>query len=148
MGNIRIHFRASFFLLLWVCILAATGESASEVTGSYDRGRALFAQKCAPCHTIGEGKKVGPDLSGVTDKRKRDWLARWIDNPEEMIASGDTTAKEIVKGYAIRMPSVGLSKEESGDLLDQREWDKLPDGRPDMEHGSPVGRAIFGPGYL
>lgn len=57
MGNVLIYFRISFFPLLWVCILASAAESASGVSGSYDRGRALFDQKCAPCHAIGGGKK-------------------------------------------------------------------------------------------
>lgn len=29
------------------------------------RGEALFSDKCARCHTIGEGKRVGPDLATV-----------------------------------------------------------------------------------
>jgi cytochrome c2 len=124
MGNVLIYFRISFFPLLWVCILASAAESASGVSGSYDRGRALFDQKCAPCHAIGGGKKIGPDLSGVTQRRDRDWLVRWIYNPEEMIASGDATAKEVVKGYAIRMPSAGLSKEEIADVLSYLESQK------------------------
>ena len=124
MGNILFHLRDSFSPLLWVCILASAAESAPDVSGSYDRGQALFEHKCAPCHAIGGGKKVGPDLSGVTQRRDRDWLFRWIDNPEEMIASGDAAAKEIVKGYAIRMPSAGLSKEEIADVLSYLESQK------------------------
>ena len=124
MGNILIYFRVSFFPLLWVCILAATAESLPEVSDSFEKGRLLFEQKCAPCHTIGGGKKVGPDLNGVTQRRNRDWLVRWIDSPKEMIASGDATSKEIVKGYAIRMPSSGLSKEEIADVLSYLESQK------------------------
>jgi len=125
MGNILIHFRTSLFPILWVCILVAAAESATEVSGSYERGKALFDHKCAPCHSIGGGKKVGPDLSGVTGRRKKDWLTKWIDNPEEMIASGDATAKEIVKGYTVRMPSTGLSKEEISDVLSYLEPQKV-----------------------
>lgn len=121
MGNIFFHLRASFFPLLWIFIVASVVESAPDASGSYDMGRAIFDRKCAPCHTIGHGKKIGPDLSGETQRRDRDWLLRWIDNPEELIASGDATAKEIVKGYAIRMPSAGLSKEEIGNVLNYLE---------------------------
>ena len=105
-----------FFPFLWVLFLAAAAESAPGVP-SYEKGNGLFDQKCAPCHTIGGGNKIGPDLKGVTERRKRDWLLRWIENPEQVIASGDEIAREMVKDYAIRMPSVGLSKEEIMDLL-------------------------------
>ena len=30
-------------------------------------GQTLFKKMCAPCHTIGVGDRVGPDLRGVTD---------------------------------------------------------------------------------
>ncbi len=32
-------------------------------------GQALFKKMCAPCHTIGVGDRVGPDLRGVTARR-------------------------------------------------------------------------------
>ena len=33
---------------------------------SSEPGQALFKTMCAPCHTIGFGDRVGPDLRGVT----------------------------------------------------------------------------------
>ena len=43
-----------------------------------DMGQYLFATRCAACHTIGNGDKIGPDLLGVTNVRDRAWLARMI----------------------------------------------------------------------
>ena len=45
-----------------------------------------FAQKspkdnfaiCNACHSIGEGKKIGPDLKGVTERREEAWLIKFI----------------------------------------------------------------------
>src|SRR5262249_47422860 len=34
-----------------------------------DRGAYLFQSRCAPCHSIGEGDGVGPDLRGVVQNR-------------------------------------------------------------------------------
>ena len=39
-------------------------------------GQALFKKMCAPCHTIGGGDHVGPDLRGVADRRDHAWLDR------------------------------------------------------------------------
>jgi len=35
----------------------------ASVTGHPGRGRQLFADKCAACHTVGAGPNVGPDLA-------------------------------------------------------------------------------------
>ena len=44
-------------------------------------GQAMYKKICAPCHTIGVGDKVGPDLRGVTERRDRAWLASYLRNP-------------------------------------------------------------------
>ena len=130
MRNILIYLGTSVLLILSAFVLTAGAESAPGVPVRFDKGRMLFDQKCAPCHTIGGGKKIGPDLQGVTERRKREWLIRWIDNPGELIASGDSVAGELVKGYAIKMPSSGLSKEEIGDVLSYLEYRKDPKKLP------------------
>ena len=35
-------------------------------------GQALFVKTCGGCHTVGKGRRVGPDLTGVTTRRTRD----------------------------------------------------------------------------
>src|SRR5262249_35219333 len=47
---------------------------------SPEPGQALFKKVCAPCHTIGVGDRVGPDLRGVVQRRDRGWLAKFISN--------------------------------------------------------------------
>ncbi len=37
----------------------------ANVSGTPARGRELFVQKCSPCHSVGGGKVVGPDLGAV-----------------------------------------------------------------------------------
>ncbi len=77
---------------------------------SADSGEALFKQNCSACHTIGGGDLVGPDLQGVTLRRDGDWLARFIQQPDRMIAEGDSIAKRLLAKYNnIPMPVQGLS---------------------------------------
>ena len=48
--------------------------------GDADRGKAVFVQHCAKCHTYaGEGGKVGPDLSGMAAHPKAELLVNILD---------------------------------------------------------------------
>jgi mono/diheme cytochrome c family protein len=88
----------------------AFGASApQEGSASAEAGEALFMEKCSPCHTIGGGKGVGPDLAGVTSRRDRDWLTRFISAPDRVIAGGDAVASELLKEYKVPMPNLGLT---------------------------------------
>ncbi len=55
-------------------------------------GQSLFKKLCAPCHTIGVGDRVGPDLRGATERRQRTWLTRFIRTPEKVRAENDPVA--------------------------------------------------------
>ena len=78
----------------------------------------LFQSKCGACHTIGQGDKVGPDLAGVTGRRERAWLTRYIQAPDEVLAAGDPVATGLFKKYKeVRMPNLGLTQDEVTDLL-------------------------------
>lgn len=82
-----------------------------------DDGSAIFASKCAACHTIGKGKTVGPDLKGITTTEDPAFLAKWIESPSALIKAGDPTATRLVKQYPVQMPDLGLSSSEVTDVL-------------------------------
>jgi protein SCO1/2 len=75
-----------------------------------DPGRYVFAGHCAACHTIGHGDKIGPDLLGVTNSRNRDWLKRFIQEPDKVLAEKDPTAIALFERYKqVRMPNLRLA---------------------------------------
>jgi protein SCO1 len=80
-------------------------------------GQGLFLGRCASCHTIGGGERIGPDLKGVTDRRKRDWLVRYLLAPDRMLASKDPIAVELAKNHKVPMPNLGLTHEQIDDLI-------------------------------
>jgi len=83
--------------------------TAQAATLNIDKGQYLFATRCAVCHTIGHGEKVGPDLAGVTTTRERGWLRRYIAVPDKMLAENDPIAAALFKKYKeMRMPNMGL----------------------------------------
>lgn len=81
-------------------------------------GQFLFNNGCAACHTIGGGDKIGPDLLGVTERRQRPWLERFVLVPDEVLASHDPIATELLRRYkGVRMPNLGLARDEVADIL-------------------------------
>ena len=86
--------------------------------GAPDRGLLLFQNRCAACHTVGKGDAVGPDLAGVTVRRDRDWLARYLKAPDRMLADKDPIAVSLNDKYKdVPMPNLRLNEDEISALL-------------------------------
>lgn len=85
---------------------------------NFDKGQYLFVRQCAPCHTIGGGDKIGPDLLGVTNVRQRDWLVQKLLKPDEMLADKDPITMALNEKYkGVKMPKLRLSDEEINILI-------------------------------
>jgi len=93
------------------------------------RGKLAFESKCLACHSIGQGKKLGPDLAGVTKRRDAAWLTRWLKSPEAMLKT-DEHAKAMLKEYNdIPMPNQNLSDAEVKEYIKYFQWyDSQPSG--------------------
>ena len=95
-------------------------KSYSEVPEApqLSEGAFLFRTRCESCHTLGGGEGLGPDLIGVTARRERNWLARWIREPDKMIEEGDPQALALYVQYReLAMPNLRLEQTEVDALL-------------------------------
>jgi len=101
------------------------------------RGKLAFESKCLACHSIGQGKKLGPDLAGVTRHRDDAWLTRWLKSPEEVLKT-DEHAKAMLKEFNnIPMPNQGLSDTEIKEFIRYFHWyDAQPAGKPQPAHAA------------
>ncbi len=106
--------RTVLFCIMAVLMLGAFANAASK-----ENGKELFKKKCKTCHRLTEGTKVGPSLMGVTKRRSKEWLHKWLQNPKAMIESGDTIAVELKKKYKKLMPKIKqmLNEENRNDIL-------------------------------
>lgn len=95
------------------------GKSYAEARPlKLDQGQYLFQSRCSACHTIGKGDKAGPDLAGVTTRRDHVWLARYLAEPETMLAEGDPIAAALFDKYqSVRMPNLRLGRDDISALL-------------------------------
>lgn len=79
----------------------------------------FFRQNCMSCHTIGGGRLTGPDLKNVEERKERDWLVGFLENPRAVIQSGDPYAQQLYEeARRVMMPTVaGMSAERAEALL-------------------------------
>jgi protein SCO1/2 len=83
------------------------------------RGAYLFRTRCVSCHALGSDGPLGPDLLGVTEKRDPVWLARWLKEPDQMLAEKDSIALELFARYdELPMPNLSLNDVDVAALID------------------------------
>jgi len=103
---------------------ASTVETVAANKGTaanldINKGQYLYTTRCAACHTIGHGDKVGPDLLGVTNVRDLNWLRRIISEPDKLIDEKDPLATALFTKYSqIRMPRLGLAEMDVNTLIE------------------------------
>jgi len=95
---------------------SAKGVGTSSAIGL--PGEALFIKTCASCHTIGRGKKVGPDLINLTSRRDRSWVASYIANPDKVRSQDSPVVRELSEKFpTVRMPNLGLADVDISDVV-------------------------------
>lgn len=93
-------------LLVWPAALPAQDAEAQ------------FRKSCMSCHTIGAGRKVGPDLKDLGKRRPHEWSAKFISSPSLLIDGGDATATALLReNNGVRMPDLGITPPEAEALL-------------------------------
>ena len=115
---------------------AQPAKSYAEVSLSRmpDKREYFFQSRCGACHTIGNGDRVGPDLAGVTTRRDRTWLARYLAEPDRMRAEGDPIATALFAKYNnVPMPNLRLSGIEVAGLLSYLETHAAAGQEPRQE---------------
>jgi protein SCO1 len=95
---------------------SGASDTGLQMTGH--PGQSMYKKICAPCHTIGVGDRVGPDLRGISARRDSAWLVSFIRNPHRMRAQKDPLALELAAKYpGVRMPSLGVTERDATDLI-------------------------------
>ncbi|NLN31738.1 MAG: c-type cytochrome [Bacteroidales bacterium] len=107
--------RTKYFLFA-ICLFFF---SVSSVVRAQNSGEEIFESNCSACHTIGGGRMVGPDLSGVYQIRNNEWLISFIRSSQQMIKAGDSAAVAIYEEYnRIPMPDNRLSDAQILSVID------------------------------
>ncbi len=106
--------------ILALALFALLGAPRAGSSAEVDPGGKLFGRQCSGCHTYGKGVKVGPDLKGVTGRRSKTWLHRFIRSARGMIQSRDPVAAQLGRQFKLQqqMPDWNLTDTQIDSLLD------------------------------
>jgi cytochrome c2 len=81
-------------------------------------GATLFRTNCGACHSVGKGKLVGPDLKGVTDRHKEEWIMKWVKGSQTLVKAGDPEAVKVFnENSMIPMPDQALKDDEIKSII-------------------------------
>lgn len=93
------------------CAALALGLLSPE-TAKAEPGEQLFQTHCNACHTVGGGRRVGPDLKGVSERHSEEWLIKFVQSSQTVIKSGDPAANKLFDEYKVQMPDQPLTAAE------------------------------------
>jgi len=111
--------RISFGLGMWAFItLIVISWSTGNAQNPPLEGEKLFKENCAACHTIGKGKLIGPDLKGVAERRDKDWLKRYITDPNRLFQEKDPIAVALLEEFRVPMPPPALSAQQIDTVIE------------------------------
>ena len=111
-------------ILLGVLFAGAWCTSGTSIAAAAD-GAALFEAKCAVCHSVGGGPKLGPDLKGVVAKRGKEGAILAIADPAKA-------------GLPPSLPNLGLTRPEAEAISVYLEG---KESGPGKEAGAPSAQA-------
>jgi mono/diheme cytochrome c family protein len=82
------------------------------------KGRSMFASKgCNGCHSVGGGKRAGPDLAGVSERRDAEWLKKFLKDPPMMLTTDSIAMAMLTEYKNVKMPNMKLSDADIDALL-------------------------------
>jgi cbb3-type cytochrome oxidase cytochrome c subunit len=82
------------------------------------KGRSIFSNKgCNGCHSIGGGRRAGPDLAGVTERRDTDWVRRFLKDPTGMLQTDSIAMAMLAEAKNVKMPNMKLTDGDIDALL-------------------------------
>lgn len=80
-------------------------------------GKSIYDMKCSACHRLTDQRVVGPGFSGVTNRRKAEWIMNMITNVDMMLDQ-DPTAQALLEECLTRMPNQNVSIGDARSLLE------------------------------
>jgi mono/diheme cytochrome c family protein len=82
-----------------------------------DSGKKLFKTKCSSCHKTTK-KFIGPNPTGILERRSPEWVMNMIMNPAEMVKNDPVAKQLFIKYNGSPMANQNLTKDETRAVLE------------------------------
>ena len=92
--------------------LAATIDQAMA-----DNGQQIFKNKCSSCHRTNK-KFIGPNPTGILEKRSPEWIMNMILNPAEMVQKDPIAKQLLIQFNGSPMANQNLTQEDARAVLE------------------------------
>lgn len=130
------------FVAVGLLLAVSQGSFAEDKGGkpAYDAkvfkaGKKIFKRKqCSGCHAIdtSENGEKGPGLKGIYAKKGKDWLVRWLKDPEGQLPK-EPDLVELSKKYPDGMVNPELKEDQFEPLLMYLAYDGKSQGGDDKD---------------
>ncbi len=91
MVSLKKGYFLNILIFLSLLILSVTFQAHAQIP----EGESLFKLNCSPCHTVGQGKLIGPDLKDVHKRHDTEWIKKFIRSSQTLIRNGDPVALKV-----------------------------------------------------
>lgn len=82
-----------------------------------DNGQKIFKNKCSSCHRTNK-RFIGPNPTGILEKRSPEWIMNMILNPEEMVKNDPVAKQLLIKFNGSPMANQNLTQDEARAVLE------------------------------
>ncbi len=97
---------------------ASASAGVPKPPSPFQKSAALFLQSCSKCHSIGGGRRVGPDLRGVADRHDKEWILGFIQDPESYLQKDAAAKLLLAENSGVRMENAHVTKAQAEGLLE------------------------------
>jgi putative heme-binding domain-containing protein len=120
-------------------------QPSLKLEGNCERGAAIFVKTCLVCHTVqGQGRHVGPDLSGIGGRPKEALLVDILDpsrqvSPDFINYTLTTTDGKLLTGFILSETAASVTLRRAGEADDTVLRSQIKDLRADGKSLMPEG---------
>ena len=123
---------------------STNNNSISADPATIAKGEASFNQYCSGCHNFRQDG-IGPQLGGLTTKVSAEWIRHFIEDPQQVINSGDERAQQLYKKYKVVMPSfAAFTNDELNGIVAFLNTHKIAEQKVSKENGKELQDPIPG----
>jgi mono/diheme cytochrome c family protein len=101
----------------WIALVFGPGVAGAQNAALIKRGQTLFNHRgCNICHGVGK-QNAAPDLKGVTQRRSKEWITKWLKETDTMLTSDSVAMGMLAEYRNQKMPKFKLNAPEIEALI-------------------------------